>query len=371
LITTPSGLEHSFVARPLLPSTLYIVAMLSLFVLVAVPAPVEAVEPTTSSVVGGMAATLLIIVLGAVALGALIIVGLVLWSHKQEHIHDMMLFCMKYLVHSKDEAERCHSAKALRRVRDPGALLVLVDVIWDEEEPEVVREAASEALHEMSVNFRKYGKVITELEVAAEKRDLHRMIEILTTNFEQGEKRYVQSAYIIGRHYMRLERYLDAREWLTTAEFRNRKFNLYGNRIRHWIQVCNTRLLEEADDSFMTANFQQARERYAALDHGLSDADRQHYAVYLRSACVYCKLNDYRDADLALLQALEHNHETDLALTLVPLLREILSSGDNEVEGGNKLKKIKSDIDERSSLIMSALSEKAFEKAAEQAKEFG
>jgi len=360
LITSVSSLERWLVARSHLRSALFIVPMLSLFVFLNAPAPVIAAETVTRPNDGGMTTALLIIVLGAIALSALIIAGLVLWSHKQEHMRDMLLFCMKYLIHSKDETERCDSARALRRVKDPGALLVLVDVIWDEEEPEAVRAAAGEALHDMGAHIRKYGKIIAALETGAEQGDLRRVIEILTTNFEQGETRYVQSAYIIGRHYMRLELYVKAREWLTTAEFRNLKFNLYGNRIRHWIQVCNTCLLAEADESFQIADYQQARERYAALAHGLSDADKQRCAVYLRSACVYSKLKDYRDADLALLQALEHNHETDLALTLVPLLREVLSRGDTEVEQDNKLEEVKSEIDERASFIMNALSAQPF-----------
>jgi tetratricopeptide (TPR) repeat protein len=423
-------LERSLVAWPHLQSALHVIPVLSLCGFLTAPAPVAAVESVTGLDAGGMLAALLIVMLTAVALAALVIIGLVLWSRKQEHIDDMMLFCtdidftscqyhshlliykgnldssykigqsflynwrisryfyssdidpkwarprfsnlkcpkiclilvkkvevccMKYLVHSEDEAERCASARALGRINDPGALLVLVDVIWDEEETEAVRKAASETLHEMSVHFRKRKKIITDLELEAEQRNFRGIIEILTANFEQGKTRYVQSAYIIGRHHMRLERYADAREWLTKAEFRNRKFNLYGNRIGYWIQVCNTRLLEEADDSFKTADYQQAREHYAVLTHGLSNADNQRCAVYLRSACVYCKLKDYRNADQALLQALEHNHETDLALTLVPLLREILSPGDKKIAPKDKLEEIKSAIDERASVIMNAL----------------
>jgi hypothetical protein len=124
--------------------------------------------------------------------------------------------------------------------------------------------------------------------------------------------------------------------------------------------VCNTRLLEEADDSFKVADYQQAREHYALLAHGLSNADSQRCAVCLRSACVYCKLMDYRNADQALLQALERNHETDLALTLVPLLQEILSPGDKKVEPKDKLEEIKSAIDQRASAIMNALSAQNF-----------
>jgi tetratricopeptide (TPR) repeat protein len=349
-------LEPSLASWPRPRSALHLIALLSLCVFLTAPAPVTAVESVTGPGGGGMLAALLIVILTAIVLAALVIIGLILWGRKQEHISEMMLFCMKYLVHSEDEAERCASAKALGRANNPGALLVLADVVWDEEETEAVRKAASEALHEMSVHFRKYKKIIADLESEAERRDFLGIIEILSADFERGKTRYVQSAYIIGRHYMRLKRYADAREWLKIANFRNRKFNLYGDRIGYWIQVCNTRLLEEADDSFKAADYQQAREHYAVLAHGLSDADSRRCAVYLRSACVYCKLEDYRNADQALLQALEHHHETDRALTLLPLLQDILGLGDKKVEPKEKLEAITSAIDERASVIMDALS---------------
>ena len=357
MLKTPmSDLEYPFVVRLHLRSVFRILSVLSLFGFLTAPAPVVAVTSISGLDGNDMTAALLIVVLGAVALGALVITGLVLWSNKQEHMRDMMLFCMKYLVHSKDETERCNSAMALRRVRDPGALLVLVDVIWDEEETEAVRRAASEALHDMGAHFSKHRKIIADLELGVEQRNFARIIEILTANFENGKTKYVQNAYVIGRNYMRLERYSDARDWFRRAESRNRKFNLYGNRIRYWIEVCNTRLLEEADGSFKEADYQQARAHYAALALGLSDADGQRCAVYLRSACVYCKLRDYLDADQALLQALEHNHELDLALTLVPMLQEILSLSDQKVEPNDQLEELKNAIDERASSIMSALS---------------
>lgn len=335
------------------PALLHFIALLSPWVFLTAPAPAAAVETVTGQSGGGMLAALLIVILTAIALAALVIVGLIFWSRKQEHISEMMLFCMKYLFHSEDEAERCASAKALGRANDRGALLVLVDVISDEEETEAVHKAAREALHEMGGHFRKFKKIISELESEAEQKNYRGIIEILTTNFEQGETKYAQSAYIIGRHYMRLKRYADAREWLTTANIRNRKFNLYGNRIRYWIEECNTRLLAEADESFKAADYQQAREHYAVLSHGLSDADSQGCAVYLRSACVYCKLKDYRNADQALLQALEHSHDTDLSLTLLPLLQEILGLGDKKDEPKEKHEEIASAIDERVSVIMS------------------
>jgi len=317
--------------------------------------PAAAAESATGAVVGA-APGILIALLVAVLLSAVIVMGLVIWSRKQEQLHDMMLFCMKYLVHLEDDAERAHSARALGRAKDPGALLTLANLTWDEEEPEAVRKAASEALREMSRRFRAYATLIPDLEAAAEQRDFLRVIDLITVNFEQTNRKHVQSAYIIGRHYMRLERYADARDWLEKAEFRNRKFNLYGNRIRRWIQECNTRLLKEADAMFNAADYQGAREHYAVLSHGLSEADRRPWAIYLRSACVYCKLRHYRDADQALIQALDHQQAPDLVLTLSPLLQEILGRGDKgSALSQEQAEQIERAIDERASAIMEVL----------------
>lgn len=315
--------------------------------------PVAAAESAASD--GSLFAVFSIVVLGAITLAALIIVSLVLWSRKQENISDMMLFCMKYLVHSEDEAERGASARALGRMKDPGALLVLINLVWDESEKDEVRNAASEALHEMSTRFRKYRKIIENLELKAEQRDFRNIIDILIANFEQGEARHVQSAYIIGRHYMRLENYVDGRDWLTKAEFRNRKTNLYGIRIAQWIRECNAHLLEEADDAYKAGDYQQAREHFAALAHGLSDVDRRRCAVYLRSACVYCKLEDYRNADQAVLQALEHNHATDLALALAPLLQEVTGLAEQEAGTQDRAEEIRNTLDERTNAIADTL----------------
>ena len=43
---------------------------------------------------------LLMVMLGAILVATLIIVGLVYWGHKQDHLGEMTHFCLKYLVHS-------------------------------------------------------------------------------------------------------------------------------------------------------------------------------------------------------------------------------------------------------------------------------
>jgi tetratricopeptide (TPR) repeat protein len=315
---------------------------------------VAAAEPASNQH-GDMATVLVIVLLVALGLAALFIFGLVHWSRTQEHTRDMMRFCMKFLLHSENEAERCASARSLGRTNDPGAILILVDVMWDEEEAEPVRKAAGEALHEMSGRLRKHDTIISSLESALEKRNYQGIIDILIENFERGKTKYVQSAYLIGRQDMRLDHFFDAREWLTKAEARNQKFNLYGTRIKRWIHECNARLLNEADDSFKAGDYQQAKEHYAALDHGLSDADKQRCAVYLRSACVYCKLKDYPNADQSVLAALRYNHDPELALTLPPLLQQVLMPEGEDIAAGEHQEKLKSQIDAQATAIMNDL----------------
>ena len=302
-----------------------------------------------------MAPVLLFVMLGAVAVGALIIIGLVYWGRKQEHLGEMTHFCLKYLVHSEDEAERCAMAKALGGANDTAALLVLFDVALDEEEAGSVREAAREALHEMGENNRKHKDVVADFEVASEQRDLPSVIGVLITSFEHDGTGYAQSAYVIGRQYMYMGLYADAWEWLEKAELRNQKARLYGNQIRQLIRVCTMNLLEEADDSFKNGDYLQAKEQYAVLDGGLGGEDMRRCSMYLRSACTFIKLQDYRNADQSLLLALAKHHSTEQALILAPMLREILELGDAGPAPSTKRQTIEAAIDDRTTEIMQLL----------------
>ena len=302
-----------------------------------------------------MLPVLLIVVLGAVAVAALIIIGVVYWGRKQDHLGEMTHFCLKYLVHSEDEDARCAMAKTLGGANDPGALLVLFDVALDEDESEMVRKAAHEALHEMGARNRKYREIVADFEVAAEQKNYPSIIGILIANFERGHTNYVQSAYIIGRQYMRLGLCADAWGWMEKADIRNQRSNLYGNQIGQWIRLCKMSLLEEADDSFRNANYQSAKEQYAFLDFGLNDEDMLHCSMYLRSACVFAKLKDYPNADQALLLALAKHHGTELALTLIPLVQEIQGLHDDQTASHDRQQAMELAIDERASEIMDVL----------------
>ena len=142
---------------------------------------------------------------------------------------------------------------------------------------------------------------------------------ILTGGFERGGTGYVQSAYLIGRAYLRLDHLADAKEWFRVAERRNRKAALYGGRIRTLIEQSNQRLFAIGDEQFASGDYQTARERYAAASHGLSANESGRHSAFVRLACAYCMLGDYPDAEQALLQALRHSQNTDSALTLSKL----------------------------------------------------
>ncbi|MES9902060.1 MAG: hypothetical protein ABW168_05175 [Sedimenticola sp.] len=311
----------------------------------------NAAEPTG----GGFDPTTLAIILAVIGLTALIIFGLTHWSQKQEQLSGMVLFCMKHLAYSEDEEERCDSAKAIGRFEDSGALLVLVDIILDEEETPAVRKVAAEALHTMGARFNKYKQLVADFEQEVEQKNIPGIIGILDAHFEQREKKHTQSAYVIGRLHVLLGLFEDAREWLTKAEIRNEKYNLYGSRIKYWISECNIYLLEEADDAFRVADYLEAKRHYAILDHGLDNPGRRRSAFYLRSACVYCKLQDYQNAHEALMQALEHRQQTDLALKMAPMLREILELGDAEAMSDKALEDTKGNLGKLSSTIMEGL----------------
>ncbi len=317
-------------------------------------APWSAFAADRSSVATGLLVALLL----AVVIALVVILVIVRWSHKQEHAGEMTLFCLKYLVHSTDESERSASAKALAKANDAGALLVLLDVSLDDEELPSVRKAATEALHDMGERSRKYSKVIAELEHEREQENLAGLVGVITAHFEQGEKLYAQSAFVLGRLHMLMSLYADARDWFAKAEVRNRKSRLYGGLIPGWIDECNARLLEEADDAYKSGDYMLAKEHYAVLDHGLHGKEKKRGAVHLRSACVHCKLGEYRLADQALLQALDHNQETELSLSLAPMLQEMTTL--DETTAPARFQELKAAIDKRVDEIMKHLLEKPF-----------
>jgi tetratricopeptide (TPR) repeat protein len=320
--------------------------------LAAVPAGSEPVAG------GSESSSWILVVLFAVTLilvSGLIIGGLVLWGKKQDDINHMMSFCIKFLIDTQDEAERCAAAKALGGAKDPGALLVLVDVINDDQAEESVREAALAALQEMGLKYRKYRKTIDDLIAATQAQDNQKVIDILTSEFERKSKKYVQTPYVIGRAFMRLGNHEDAREWLHLAEYRNRKTPTYGYQIKAIVDVCNEHLFAEGDRLLKARLYHDAKAQYAVASHSLGDEDKKRFASYLREACVYSRLNDYIDADQALLQALQHHHETDMTLTLNKLIQKALEQSRAPTVSQRELEQLKVEIDECVSDIMKRL----------------
>lgn len=265
----------------------------------------------------------LVFVVATLVVGALLVRGLALWSRKQDEINSMMYFCIDYLINKTNTAERHRAAELLGQTKNPGALLVLVDVVNDDSAEESVRKAARDALREMSEKYHRFRTVIGELLGATEANDHERIVELLKTYFEQEDKKYVQSAYVISRELVRLEKYADALEWLRIAEVRNREFPMYANQIRDFTDRCNRHLIAEGDRAFKARDFHLANERFALAAHGLSAEVSNQFAYYLRAACVYCKLEDYENAGQATLLALNHEQETDAALQLNKLLNSI------------------------------------------------
>lgn len=306
--------------------------LLASFSLSATPAA-ETLPKEPSSVI-----PLVALGITTIVIGVLLVTGLTLWSRKQDEFNSMMYFCIDFLINTQNRTERYRAAKELGRAKNPGALLVLVDVINDESTEDSLREAARDALLEMSDNYHRYEKVIGRLLAATEANDHERTVELLKTHFEHEDKKHVQSAYVIGRELMKMKDYADAREWLHIAEVRNGKFPMYVGQIRGLTDRCNRHLCAEGDMAFKAGDFHLANERFALAAHGLSTEVSNQFSYYLRAACVYCKLEEYENASQAILQALHHHQDMDAALELNNLLNLVKDNAQAK-EGQQRLSK--------------------------------
>jgi len=292
---------------------------------------------------------------GLIAVSVLIITALTKWGHKQDSISNMMTFCIKYLVETRNESQKCEAAQALGQVKDPGALLILVDVINDESAEENLRKTAGEALRNLSGVYSRYEQVIDDLLSAEESRDHKKSIDILISNFEDRNKKYVQSAYVIGREFMRLKEYAEAREWLQRAKSRNEKTVVYVNQISELIRLCNEKLFSHGDVFFKVGDYYDALERYALASHDLSPEEKQRFASHLRLAGVYCKLKRYDDAYQETLHALHDRHETDYSLRLNGLLKEQRGEIGGTTEAEERRKRMLEEIDLYVTTVISEL----------------
>lgn len=284
-------------------------------------------------------------IIGIIILSVLTVTVLTWWSNKQDDINNMMTFCIKYLMETCNEAQKCEAAKALGQVKDPGALLILVDIINDEGAEDNLHKIAGEALRELSLIYRKYQNIIKELLVAVEEKGHQMTIDILISNFENREKIYVQSAFVIGREFMRLKNYADAREWLQKAKIRNKKTMVYVHQISELIDICNEKLFFEGDVMFQHGDYHNALERYALASHDLRYTEKHRFFSHLRLACVYCKLTHYKDAYQETLHALHDRHKTDISLHLNNLLKRQQAEMDRPSAAEEEGVKILDDID--------------------------
>lgn len=251
--------------------------------------------------------------------------GVIRWSSHQDDLNNMVIFCIKYFFESKNIQEKIDAAKALGHAKDPAALLVLVGVSNDRELQEKdVRHAAIDALYEMSSRYKKYKKLILALLTAIEQKQYQKTIDLLIKSFEQkNDKKYVQSAYVIAREYIKLQQYDEARVWLHKAEFRNRPI-VYINEINELIKFCDYELFLKGDSFYHSQKYFEALEYYSLASCDLNDEEKQRFCDYLRIACVYYKLKHYNDASEATLVALQHNQGTDDALLLEQLLQKLI-----------------------------------------------
>ena len=296
-------------------------------------------EPSSSAIMS------LVLGITTIVVGGLLVLGLTLSSRKEEKIGSMMYFCIDFLINTKDKAERYRAAKLLGQAKSPAALLTLVDVINDDTATDGIRKAAADALLDMSEKYNKFKKVIGRLLIAAEVNDHERTIQLLTDNFEQEDKKFVQSAYVIGRELMGMGKYADARNWLHIAETRDKKLSLYENQIRELTDRCNRLLFAEGDAAFKAGDFHLANECFALAAHGLSTEVSNQFSSFLRIACVYCKLEDYENASQALLQGFQHQEETDTALELSTLVNKLLHLLKEDPQAKEEQQNVRDELD--------------------------
>ncbi len=96
-------IEERIGFRPIL----FISGILFMFCFLVTPVLAAAVDAVNGSGDGSTTQALLMVVLGAVAVAAVIVAGLVHWGRKEDHLDEMVHFCLKFLIHSEYETERC------------------------------------------------------------------------------------------------------------------------------------------------------------------------------------------------------------------------------------------------------------------------
>lgn len=309
------------------------------------PGVAFAAENMTDPETGSPVLFFTLFLLGSVGLSVFLIFGITRWSHRQDQIRSMMSFSIKYLIESKNESEKIEAARALGDAQDPSALLILVDIVSDESTGDGLRTAAVKALQEMGRHYHQYTGVINDCLKAVAENDHQRLIDLLIENFEQQKKRYAQSAFLIGREYMRIEEYSDARIWLQYAKTRNKKALIHISQISQLITACNQHLFNEGDQLFKAGEYRDALERYALASHNLALEEKRRHWAHIRLASIYCKLKHYEDAYQETLLALQDQHKTDTSLNLNKMLHELRSETGDTEEAQARRDRLDSEID--------------------------
>jgi len=253
-------------------------------------------------------------------------VGLVIaWSKKQDEVNHLTFFCISHLILSSSQEEKCEAARALAQTKSPIALLVLIGIINDKEwVDEAVRKIAFDSLKIMAERFKRHKKLLNLIIPAIENKQHDVIIDLLIERFEKtGKKKYVQCAYVIGREYIYLEQYDEAKLWLERAEVRRNDTFYCTNEIDDLIELCNVKLYQQCDAIYQKEEYFQALECYSLTTQSLNEDQKHRFRSHLRIACTYCKLQRYSDAKQALLYALQYHEKTDYALKLNDLLNEL------------------------------------------------
>ena len=288
---------------------------------------------------------LILFATSVIAISIILIVGITRWGQKQDQIQSMMPFCIRHLVKSKNESDKIAAAKVLGGAKHPAALLILTDIVNDEKAEEGLHDAAVEALQEMSQKYRKYTDLIDACLYAVVEKDHQKTVDLLIRYFESGGKQHVQSAYVIGREYIRMENYPEARIWLQKAKDRNRKAHVYINQISQLITTCSQHLYDEGDALFKTGEYHDALERYALASHDMEMVEKQRHSTHLRLTCIYCKLEQYENAHQETLLALQDQHETETSMALNKLLQKIRNTSSGSAETKAQRAEISAEID--------------------------
>ena len=170
------------------------------------------------------------------------------------------------------------------------------------------------------------GSELASLEIEIAAQEPQPAIDELTRNAGKTGRRRARNAYMIGRQYMRLEQFEEAREWLLQVASQGKKHSALRNAADRYLSACNVELLAQGDAFYASGDLHRARERYARLSQGIPEGEGRSLAVFLRTACVYCDLQDYEAAGQAVLQALNSGEHADKALGLRKILQALAES---------------------------------------------